>query len=222
MSCINKNLSEYQSLSKTFGDDLSEAFVRGYSKNVKHLEEEFYIPSVKEVKQWLTKEKSEIPKNITRALEIDPNLSLKGIMTLLKGVIHSHEGTIYLTIGEINKPLINKPEVRDMFHDANLAVMNVLQDKFPSIFKIIPTTKRYVKVIEITPNTSAQRELFQGEQILHGEINKTPFTPVERMQILTTFAKKYKMTETQALNYINEALLIDNKTTISLLKTCYA
>lgn len=49
----------------------------------------------------------------------------------------------------------------------------------------------------------------------------TEFTPEKRKEILNTFSEKYKMTEDQALNFINEALQQDREGTITLLKECY-
>lgn len=47
------------------------------------------------------------------------------------------------------------------------------------------------------------------------------FTEEQKKNILTNFAQKYKMTEPQALAYINEALSKDRKKAIDKLKECY-
>ena len=47
------------------------------------------------------------------------------------------------------------------------------------------------------------------------------FTDAERSNILTNFALKHKMSEEQALNYINKALLTKREEVIDTLKKCY-
>jgi hypothetical protein len=47
------------------------------------------------------------------------------------------------------------------------------------------------------------------------------FTPERRKEILSNFASKYDITEQQALNYINEALLRDRENVINKLKECF-
>jgi len=61
-----------------------------------------------------------------------------------------------------------------------------------------------------------------NQMILYDEFNSlTEFSYERRAEILSNFAKKYKMSEPQALNYINEALLRDRDKVIELLKKCY-
>jgi hypothetical protein len=61
-----------------------------------------------------------------------------------------------------------------------------------------------------------------NQTILYDEFNQlTEFSNERRTEILSNFAKKYKMSEPQALNYINEALLRDKDKVIELLKKCY-
>ena len=61
-----------------------------------------------------------------------------------------------------------------------------------------------------------------NQTILYDEFNQlTEFSNERRAEILSNFAKKYKMSEPQALNYINEALLRDRDKVIELLKKCY-
>lgn len=49
----------------------------------------------------------------------------------------------------------------------------------------------------------------------------TDFTSERKKEILNTFSEKYKMTEDQALTFINDALQQDRDATITLLKECY-
>ena len=102
MACLNKTLPAYKTLVKMYGDALADAFVRGYSQNVKLLgENDFYYPSVKEVTDHLAKTKKNIPDTIAFALETNPNLSEQAIKGLLKGVAHMYEGNFYITSGTI-------------------------------------------------------------------------------------------------------------------------
>ncbi len=156
MGCINKNTLEYKRLVAAFGDKLAEAFVRGYSKNVKGLSDDFYFPSVKEVTEWLTKDKKEIPNHITRALELDPLMSTDAIKRLLKGVIHDYKGTTFLTSGPFNIHTITQ-EVRDAIYLPNFNVMRELENRHPSIFRMGYTKSPYRKIVEITPLSEGQQ-----------------------------------------------------------------
>ena len=49
----------------------------------------------------------------------------------------------------------------------------------------------------------------------------TEFSPERKLEIITNFATKHKMSEEEAVNYINEALLKDKENTINKLKECY-
>jgi len=49
----------------------------------------------------------------------------------------------------------------------------------------------------------------------------TDITPERKQQILTNFAKKHKLTEAKAKEYINDALKKDAKKVINKLKECY-
>ncbi len=160
--CVNHSAPQFKALSKVFGKNLADAFTRGYSKNVKGMIEGFYIPSVNEVKKWLTADKAKIPDFISRALVIEPLMKDSAIKAMLSGVVHTYQGQTFLTSGPINMSGVNKNEVRDTIYRPNLKVMRELETKHPSIFRVVDTNKEFRKIVEITPlQEGEQKILFQ-------------------------------------------------------------
>jgi hypothetical protein len=152
MACLNKTLPAYKTLVKMYGDALADAFVRGYSQNVKLLgENDFYYPTVKELTDHLAKTKRNIPDTIAFALETNPNLSEQAIKGLLKGVAHMHKGDFYITSGRgiSDDAIITDAQLSSIFRP-NFRIITELTERFPEKFNIKNTQKRsYVKIVEI-------------------------------------------------------------------------
>lgn len=153
MACLNKTLPAYKTLTKMYGDALADAFVRGYSQNVKLLgENNFYYPSVKEMTDYLANTKRNVPDTIAFALKTNPNLSEQAIKGLLKGIAHMYDGNFYITSGRgiSDDSIITDMQLSSVFK-LNLRIMKELADRFPEKFNIKDTQKRsYIKIVEIT------------------------------------------------------------------------
>lgn len=183
MSCLNKSLPEFKSLSKVYGEALADAFVRNYSQRVKLLsDDQFYYPSVKEITDYLAKTKSKIVPTVSFALKTNPNLSYEAIKGLLKGVAHMHKGEMYITRGEINtnEPIYNDIQLSTIFKP-NLNILTELSNKFPDKFKIIngsnPTTK-FLKINAPKGNASQSSgnmidEKIRSKYFSDGDTQKT-------------------------------------------------
>lgn len=158
MSCINKSDKGYKALANIYGDALAEAFVRSYPLN-KAGNEDFYIPTNTEVKAWLTDQKQNIKKNVTKALEINPYMSEDAIKHMLKGVISKHNGAFFITTGWLyNGTQILKQDVLKNVYGPNLKIMESLEKDFPQIFNLKSTKNPYTVVVEITPQEKPDEE----------------------------------------------------------------
>jgi hypothetical protein len=165
MSCINKADKGYKALANIYGDALAEAFVRSYPGNKSGENVDFYIPSSAEVKTWLTQQKSNISKNVKRALEINPYMSEDAIKSMLKGVISKYKGTYFVTTGWLfsGSQAVSK-ETFNTVYKPNLAIMEGLLDKFPDIFTLRGTKNTNTVVVEITPREKPEEEEVVGEE----------------------------------------------------------
>lgn len=172
MSCINKADRAYKSLKNVYGDSLAEAFVRGYPTNKGKSENmEFDIPSRKEVKDWLTEEKSKIPRYIQRAMEINPYMSEAGIKSMLKGVISKHKDAYFVTTGWLfSGSVALGKEAIETVYTPNLNVMEKLQEMYPDIFTLRATRNAYTTVVEITPREKVDEVIEQDEELEEDEL----------------------------------------------------
>jgi hypothetical protein len=170
MSCINKADKAYKALQSVYGDALAEAFVRAHPFNKGKSEDmTFDIPSKKEVKDWLTQQKLNIPKNVKRAMEINPYLSENAIKSMLKGVISKHKDAYFITTGWIfSGSTTLGQEVFETIYKPNMQVMEKLQDEYPDIFRLKGTKNTYTTVVEITPRV--KEETAPEEEDLDEEI----------------------------------------------------
>lgn len=172
MSCINKADKAYKSLQSVYGDNLAEAFVRGYPTNKGMTENmEFNIPSRQEVKDWLTQEKSKIPRYIQRAMEINPYMSEAGIKSMLKGVIGKHNDVYFITSGWLyaGSTAISK-EVLETVYKPNIKVMMKLQEMYPDIFNVRTTRNSYATIVEITPRIKGEETTELNEELEEDEL----------------------------------------------------
>lgn len=153
MSCINKASKQYKSLEAIYDDKLAEALVRAYPKNKGRYEnDEFYIPTKLQIKDWLTAQKKTILTNVKRALEINPYISQEGIKSLLKGVVSSYKGDLYITTGWLfNGSEALKKEAIHNIYEPNLRIMGELMNSYPDIFDVKDTKNAFVKLVTITP-----------------------------------------------------------------------
>jgi len=151
MGCVNRNTPEFKRISSVYGDALADRFVRGYSKHVKGLTDDFYYPSLNEIKDWLTVDKARIVNNVGKALEENPLLSRDALKSLLRGVIHEHNGTMHVTSGPTQSPLLLRAEVRDTIFNPNVRIVKELVARFPDIFNIVDTRSTFRKVVTINP-----------------------------------------------------------------------
>lgn len=162
MSCINKSLPGYKSLAKIYGDKIAEAFVRGYSKQIKLLpDNEFYYPSPSEVTKHLARNKRNIVSTIEFALETNPNISEQALKGLLRGVAHMNKGAFYITsgVGRETDPIIIDVRLTKVFRP-NLRILETLVDKFPNIFSITDTNKSpHTKIVKITAPKGVASEM---------------------------------------------------------------
>jgi len=93
---------------------------------------------------------------------------------------------------------------------------SITDEKILSYFGIAPTVSEE-EAEEAAPEVANPSE--EVPQIDYDSI--TDITPERKQQILTNFAKKHKLTEAKAKEYINDALKKDAKKVINKLKECY-
>jgi hypothetical protein len=160
MSCINKSDRGYKVLANIYGDNLAEAFVRAYPINKKSNEDNYYIPTATEVKDWLTEQKNDIFKKVRRGLEINPYLSEDGLKSMLKGVISKHNGTYFVTTGWLygGSSALTAETFNTVFKP-NLAIMEKLESTFPDIFSLRRTKNPNTVIVNINPIVNIQEEL---------------------------------------------------------------
>ena len=149
-NCVNKSHPNFKTLSKLYGEELAEGFVRVYSKQKKALEGDFFYPSVKEFKDWLISEKKDKYKVVDYALSINPSLSKEAILGLLKGVVNKYNGAIFITKGwTTTGSLIGTAEQIETVFKPNLRIIRDLASKYPTIFRIKDTKSFTTKIVEI-------------------------------------------------------------------------
>ena len=172
MSCINKADKAYKALQNVYGDALAEAFVRAHPLNKGKSEDmTFDIPTKKEVKDWLTEQKQNIPRNIKRALELNPYLSETALKSMLKGVVSTFKDRTFITTGWLfSGSSTLGEEVFETIYKPNMDVMNNLADNYPDIFRLIPTKNAYTTMVEITPRVKAEEEVEEDEVLEDDEL----------------------------------------------------
>ncbi len=151
MSCINKSHPQFKVLEKSFGQTLAEVFVREYSHSVKRLRDDFYYPSIPELKKFMVNNRKQIFNIVSYSLDTNPNLSKDAIRILLTGVIHTYEGQLMITSGSVQSSslIINEDQLATVFRP-NLNVMMALVKKYPGKFAIRDGKYRsYSKYIDI-------------------------------------------------------------------------
>jgi len=153
MSCINKADKAYKALQSVYGDTLAEAFVRGYPSNKgKTQDMEYDIPNKRQVKDWLTEEKRNIPRYIRRAMELNPYMSESALKSMLKGVISKRDDAYFITTGNLFSGFMSmNQEIFDTVYTPNLGVMQKLQKEYPDIFTLKSTRTEHRIVVEINP-----------------------------------------------------------------------
>lgn len=178
MSCINKSLKEYKDIVKIYGDDLADAMVRSYPKNyTKKEDEDFYIPTKRELNDWLHKSREASKDFFEDAIRVNPYMDKNAIISALKGILRKKDNTAFIISGWVHAgSLVNKEEVLKNIFRRNLKVMQDLASKFPNIFKIVDTKTDYVKIVEITPKVKPEKRkpiqgtLFQKESIVRPDL----------------------------------------------------
>jgi len=176
MACINKSLPQYKKIATIFGEPLAEKIVRGYSRNVKKLRDDFYYPTLPEIKKWVTADKLAIYGTVVDALTTNPFLSEQGIRAFLSGVVNRYENGSFITKGPMDQTLTLRQEVIDTIFNPNYIIMKELEKKFPDIFKVKDTRKEYTKIVEITPRKkttdAVQGNLFFQQKNIFDSVNK--------------------------------------------------
>lgn len=175
MSCINKADKAYKSLQSAYGDTLAEAFVRAYPSNKgKSQDMTFDIPTRWAVKEWLTKEKANIPRNLKRAFELNPYMSEVAIKSMLNGVVGKFQDAYFITTGrKFEDSPVTNDEIYKLIFKPNLNLMQTLQTVYPDIFELRQTkSKNRIQVI-ITPRVKSLQddsvEDIEGEDFLNDD-----------------------------------------------------
>jgi hypothetical protein len=166
MSCINKASREYRALQDIYGDNLAEAFVRGYPLNKgKSRDMEFDIPNNVQIKAWLTEQKENIPKYMKRAMEHNPYMSETAIKSLLKGVVSKFNDKYFVTTGWLfGGSSVMGAEVFETIYQPNIGVMEKLQEMYPDIFNLRNTGNDYTTIVEITPREQPEQEVNEKDE----------------------------------------------------------
>jgi len=164
MSCINKSLPQFKVLAKSFGETVAEMFVRQYSEAVKGLKDDFYYPSIPELKKFIVYNRKQVMDIVSYSLNTNPNLSKDAIRILLTGVVHTYEGNLMVTSGQTDTSsvLINEDQLSTIFRP-NLNLMMALAKKYPGKFTIRDGKYRsYSKIVEINaPAKTGPAEVVQ-------------------------------------------------------------
>lgn len=150
MSCINKSHPTYKRVVESFGPVVTDSLIRCYSRDVKKLSEtELYYPNLTEIKGWLNTSKSEIIRNVSIALSLDPFTPEAGLKSLLTGVVNNFEGQNYITKGNTNTgSLVGNIDAINTIFEPNYMIMKELVRMYPNRFEIINTQYKYVKIVK--------------------------------------------------------------------------
>ena len=187
MTCINKNLKEFKDISKVYGDELAETMVRSYPKNYNNKDiEEFYIPTKKELNNWLNNTRENSKNFFIEAIGINPYMTKEAIISSLKGVIRKKDDSVFIITGWVNAgSLFQKSEALKTVFNLNLKVIKDLALIYPKLFKIVDTRIDYIKKVEITPTEKpkpTQGTLFQEPGRSLQELDNLPEKEIENLQ----------------------------------------
>jgi hypothetical protein len=186
MGCVNKNTPDFKKIADVYGESLAEKFVIGYSKNVKHLADDFFYPSIAEIKDWLTMDKSLIVSNVVKSLGINPGLSVAAIKGLLKGVVHNFQGSTFITSGPTSLAPILNVEMRDTIFRPNLNIMTILANQFPNRISIQDTRNQYRKIVNIKEAEEATQTTMFSKP---GETKSSTASP-KTLSLIKDFLKR--------------------------------
>lgn len=178
MSCINKSHPDFKKLEKAFGQTVAEMFVRQYSEAVKGLKDDFYYPSISEMKKFIVYNREQLYNIVTYSLDTNPNLSKTAIKQLLTKVIHTYEGNLWISTGRANTDsvIINEDALATIFRP-NLKFMMALVKRYPNIFKIKDGKNRsYSKIVEINaPAKTGPAERFTRKGFPDAQVKEKYF-----------------------------------------------
>jgi hypothetical protein len=166
MKCIVRSLKEFKALENIYGTDLAEKFVHDYSVVVRKVgpNDEYYYPTPKEVKDWLTNDKQKVRQNVMKAFEVNPFLTDRAIQSLLSGVIHPLKGKYYVTRGFTNYgSIVEQKAAEELIFKPNVAIVEALADKFPSVISL-SRSERKAYTVEVVIKPLADRIKTTEEQ----------------------------------------------------------
>ena len=155
MKCIVRSLKEFKALENVYGTELAEKFVHDYSVAVRKIgpNDEYYYPTVTEVKDWLTNSKQKIGQNVMNAFAVNPFLTERAIQSMLTGVIHSLKGKYYVTRGFTNYgSIVEQKAAEELIFKPNVAIVEALAKEFPNVLSVRKSdSNAYTVEVVITP-----------------------------------------------------------------------
>jgi len=205
ITCVNKNDRNFKSLEKKYGTSLADMFTRVYSREKKLLSgNEFYIPTEKEFFEWYKLNKANKYRLVNYIISENPKIPRSTVKQLLKGVIHTFNGEIFITSGWTNTGslIINQEQLKTIF-EPNLKIMMKLAELHPDVFEIKDTNKSYVKRVILKSPEGAGEDLFRTRP--DSKIKSKYFisNDVQRVQTVLTRLRK----STHPLNEVAKKLL---------------
>jgi len=155
MKCILTNTPEFKALADVYGDALAKKYIIDYSILGRKIgpNDEYYYPTKQELKDFLTAEKIRISEKVTRALAVNPFMTVDAIKSHLAGVVNTFNGVTYVTRGFTNSgSLVESGEAIQNTFIPNLNIIKKLAERFPNIIKLEESaSNEYTKVVVITP-----------------------------------------------------------------------
>ncbi|HMT01754.1 MAG TPA: hypothetical protein PKD00_00350 [Burkholderiales bacterium] len=123
---------------------------------------------------------------------------------------------------EIMKMIENSPDkivLKSLIHQFFLKIKQWLM----TVFNNQNNINNFIKDVNDGKFANIQKPIdeFGKEKLNNNILNTKEFTDMQKFVIINNFASKHELTEEQAINTINEALIIDEKRTIEKLKSCY-
>jgi hypothetical protein len=158
MTCINKNNKNFKLAKARYGSSFAELAIRNISKS-KGLIDDFYYPTIQEIKDYYKEEIKKKETLIFDALKNSTSLTLKTITDLLQGVIHKHNGIYFVTQGfGNNQSSIIRADNYTMIYRPNLEIIKKLEEMYPDIF-----SRTYV--VKYTPPGASSNLSFVVENL---------------------------------------------------------
>ena len=226
MNCILTNTPGFKELANLYGEDLAKKFIIDYSVNVKKVgpNDEYYYPSKTELSNYLTADKNRISDTVVNALKTNPFLTDTAFKSLLKGVVHSLKGNLYVTRGFTNYgSMLEQKAAEELIFKPNVAIVDRLAKEFPNIVTIRKSESNAFTVqVEIKP--IVERANAMSPQVLEQPIDfNESFTDnpeqlkKERAQEIAArlgdkFAKAFNIPYTMITAAEAEAVLENTKT----------